>query len=106
MLLKVKKAKKRLKKILDAKNFTVESKKETDFVDKKAKIQANKRDVNAKRIARVSSKGVQNETKNNISNDDDDTCESTTKNALLLSLFNIFFCELDALFLQLRTRMR
>lgn len=91
MLLKVKKAKKRLKKILDAKNFTVESKKETDFVDKKAKIQANKRDVNAKRIARVSSKGVQNETKNNISNDDDDTCESTTKNALLLSLFNIFF---------------
>ena len=79
-ILKVKKAKKKLKKILDAKNFTIESKKETDdqVVEKKAKIQANKRDVNAKRIARVS-KIVQNtETKNNIiSNDDDDTCEST-----------------------------
>ena len=65
---------------MDAKNFTIESKKETDdqVVEKKAKIQANKRDVNAKRIARVS-KIVQNtETKNNIiSNDDDDTCEST-----------------------------
>ena len=105
MPLKVKKAKKRLKKILDAKNFTVESKKETDvIVDKKAKIQANKRDVNAKRIARVSSKGVQNETKNNISNDDD-TCESITKCTFAFS-FLTFFCELDALFLQLRTRMR
>ena len=65
---------------MDAKNFTIESKKETDdqVVEKKAKIQANKRDVNAKRIARVS-KVVQNtETKNNIiSNDIDDTCEST-----------------------------
>ena len=64
---------------MDAQNFTVESKKESDdnVVEKKAKIQANKRDVNAKRIARVSKVAQNTETKNNISNDDDDTCETT-----------------------------
>ena len=67
MIFKVKKAKKRLKKILDAKEFIVETKKDTE-VDKKAKIQANKRDVNAKRIARLS-RNVQNETNKNTDND-------------------------------------
>ena len=67
IILKVKKAKKRLKKILDAKEFVIEAKKDAEL-DKKAKIQANKRDVNAKRIARLS-KNVQIETNSNTDND-------------------------------------
>ena len=56
-----------MKKILDAKEFIAEAKKEPEL-DKKAKIQANKRDVNAKRIARLS-RNVQTETNSNTDND-------------------------------------
>ena len=55
---RVKKAKKKLKKILDAKYSVLDQNKnnyskETGLEIKKAKIHANKRDVNARRIARV-----------------------------------------------------
>ena len=58
---KEKKAKKKLKKILDAKNFTREVIKDA-IQDKRDRIQANKRNFNAQRINRANI--VQNNTHN------------------------------------------
>ena len=67
---RVKKAKKKLKKILDAKYSVLDQNKnnyskETGLEIKKAKIHANKRDVNARRIARVTQNSSSDATENN-----------------------------------------
>ena len=68
---KAKKAKKKLKKILDAKNFVNEAlkKEKGTLEDRKAKISANKKDFkdqqNAKRISRANLKHVELDNLNN-----------------------------------------